>query len=87
MTNPLFMNQTLDPKVVLAECAAGEAKTAETLEASNYQFDNDFIEEEPQIVDEFGNFEKRIKIFVETIVETQKTRYCLCLFRRSDTKK
>ena len=63
-----FVNETLDPKVVLAECAAEETKKAETLEASNYQFDNDFTEEGPQILDQFDNFEKRVTKFHETFL-------------------
>ena len=63
-----FVNQTLDPKEVLAECTAEEAKVAETLEASNYQYDNDFLEEDPEIVDDFGSFEKRIKNFEQTLI-------------------
>ena len=63
-----FVNQTLDPKEVLSECAEEQSKLIETMEASNYQYDASFMEEEPKIIDEFDTFEKRIKNFEQTLI-------------------
>ena len=63
-----FVNQTLDPKEVLSECAEEQSKLIETMEASNYQYDASFMEEEPKIIDEFDAFEKRIKNFEQTLI-------------------
>ena len=38
------------------------------MEASNYQYDASFMEEEPKIIDEFDTFEKRIKNFEQTLI-------------------
>ena len=67
-----FVNQTLDPREVLAECVAEQSELIETMEASNYQFDNGFLEEEPKIIDEFDKFKKRIKNFELTLTNPEK---------------
>ena len=53
-----FVNQTLDPREVLAECTAEQSELIETMEASNYQFDNVFLEESLKLLMNLTNLKR-----------------------------